>query len=220
MSIFYFFLFFSSAFSTISFLLHLQNHLCFLPSHSFIYWHSLLYFFEATLLYPVVQDVCNIWSQSVGSNTFTLWLWVKYDFNYHENVLYYQWEDKNRLRKLWDALIDDNGQVFMWAVVLEKIHSLTKALRKGGGSTCKTNPTGPWCVYDLYLSFLSIEWTLFPKGSYIQTNIEWTGWSWHVGKLQPTILGKYNMQRLLSTCWNCVQIPSIRPHMTIMKFIN
>ena len=72
----------------------------------------------------------HIWSKSVGSNTFTLWLWVKYDFNYHENVLYYQWEDKNRLRKLWDALTDDNGQVSMRAAVLEKmidIHRFDKS---------------------------------------------------------------------------------------------
>lgn len=60
--------------------------------------------------------------------------------------MYYQWEDKNRLRKLWDALIDDNGQVSMRAEVLEEMidfQCLSKALRKGGGSTCKADSTDP-----------------------------------------------------------------------------
>lgn len=38
----------------------------------------------------------------------------------------------------------------MRAAVLEKIHSLTKALRKGGGSTCKADPTDP----DVFMVFI------------------------------------------------------------------
>lgn len=52
--------------------------------------------------------------------------------------MYYQWEDKNRLRKLWDALTDDNGQVSM-QVGENDSHRSTKAERKGGCSTCDAN---------------------------------------------------------------------------------
>ena len=95
---------------------------------------------------------------------FTLWLWVKYDFNYHENVLYYQWEDENRLRKLWDALTDDNGQVSMQAAVLgenDRFFTVWQKLRgKGGGSTCKADSTDPDICFKKRL-FASIHGEFF-----------------------------------------------------------
>lgn len=151
------------------FLISLTSSSCFLlPStHPCIhlYTDSLFYFSEATLLYPVVAAAWYSFTLHLVEERrqryfFTLWLWVKYDFNYHENVLYYQWEDKNRLRKLWDALTDDNGQVSMQAAVLEKMidfHRLTKALRKGGGSTCKADSTDP-VMFKMRL-FALIRWT-------------------------------------------------------------
>lgn len=76
--------------------------------------------------------------------------------------MYYQWEDKNRLRKLWDALTDDNGQVSMQAVVLEKIIFTVSQKTRGKEVVQHVKPTQldmfkMRCFASIHRSFFSID---------------------------------------------------------------